>query len=188
MKTALLILSTESVAEVLHDEHALQTRNGIRRNELGHTVIMMWRGKVGKPEHAAECDSWRAIAEKFTDHLMQWLNASGVPSSEVDMTSACAAVSAENAARANRLQDELNRARARENDLIRDRDRLIHKDCATLHKQVQQLSAERDALASQANTLEQEKDAALHRLQASEERERRLSERLASIAALSTGS
>jgi outer membrane murein-binding lipoprotein Lpp len=52
---------------------------------------------------------------------------------------------------------------------------------------ISQLSAERDALASQANALEQEKDAALHRLQASEERERRLSERLASIAGLCAG-
>lgn len=76
--------------------------------------------------------------------------------------------------------------RAHEMQLIQDRDRLIHKDIGLLHEQVKQLTTERDALASQANALEQEKDAALHRLQASEQRERRLSERLASIAAITS--
>lgn len=152
----LLILTTESVAEVLHDEHALHTL----------PQFTLWRGKAHKPEHAAECQRWRAIAEKFTSHLMRWFNASGVPSSEVNMTSACVAVSAENTARANRLQDELNRACARENHLINERDRLIHQDIANLREE---LKATKEVLAL------------------SNERERQLSELLANIAAQVSG-
>lgn len=46
--------------------------------------------------------------------------------------------------RAEALRAELERTRAHETHLIKDRDRLIHGDCARLHEQVRSLTKERD--------------------------------------------
>ena len=54
------------------------------------------------------------------------------------------------AAKVARLKDELSRKRQAENDLIRDRDRLIHGDLAKLHEQVKTLTAERDEAQARA--------------------------------------
>lgn len=68
-----LILTTEAVAEVLHDEHALTDSKQVIRDAQGNLLILMWAAKAGRSEHAEECQRWRRIAE----HLMQWLTAEG---------------------------------------------------------------------------------------------------------------
>lgn len=52
-----------------------------------------------------------------------------------------------------RLEAELQRKRQAENDLIADRDRLIHGDLAKLHQQVKQLTDERDHARTAADQL-----------------------------------
>jgi hypothetical protein len=102
----LLILTTEAAAEVLHDEHALNAPGTVKRNEQGQLIIPMWRGKVGKPEYAGECQLWRDVAESFTEHLMTWINAEAqIPEPGTPPV---------NTAKIARLEDELQRRRDHE--------------------------------------------------------------------------
>ncbi len=193
MKPSLLILSTESIAEVLHDEHARQI--ALSQDQASFTP---WIHKVRQTKHVEECQLWRDVAERFTKHLMSWLsagaqtpasssvpaeppikNASGSPTPDFEFMAAqeCAQAADALQAEVNRkntriteletrlteVKAELERKRQAENDLIRDRDRLIHKDLAEAHAAVQRLLKERDALA-------QEKDLACERAQKMEER------------------
>lgn len=88
------------------------------------------------------------------------------------------------AAKVARLEDELDRKRQAENDLIQDRDRLIHGDIADLHKQLGAAHDKIKTRTDQFNNVSEHANALTHRLNDSAERERRLSERLANIASL----
>ena len=95
------------------------------------------------------------------------------------------AQAAQLAGRAARLEDELNRKRQAENDLIRDRDRLIHGDIAKLHQQVKELTVELDDSRGAVSRFAQRNAQAEAELIAASDRERVLSERLANIASIS---
>lgn len=196
MKTNLLILSTESTAQVLHDLHSSRLVAGTPDHGF-----VTWRGKVGKPEHAEECQHWRDLAENFFEQLMNWANCGAVPapspaavntSSPPPMSEAAmdrldlAVVGAQLAERAARLQTELDRVRKHETHLIQDRDRLIHGDLARLNKQAQALIVERDDARGAASRFSERLVKTEGELMASQDRVRILTERLAAIASLTS--
>lgn len=85
------------------------------------------------------------------------------------------------------LQNELERVRAHELHLIQDRDRLIHKDLAELHKLLNAAIADRNEASEATCRFSERLAQAEGELIASADRGRLLSERLAQIAALSAG-
>jgi hypothetical protein len=186
MKTSLLILTTEAVAEVLHDEHALTDPKSVIRDAQAHLIITMWRGKVGKPQHAEECQRWRFIADKFTNHLNQWLKASGVPvaepQTEVSFSLASATRNVDDCLRA---YDAMKAERDE-----REAKLLDTTAAAALHaERAARLQTELDRTRAHETHLIQERDRLIHQdLAGAHQRERLLSERLANIAAFSSGS
>lgn len=209
MNPSLLILTTEAVAEVLHDEHSICIINEHRAKAAPESIsrlqgALLWRGKVGKPEHAEECQRWRFIADKFTDHLNQWLKASGVAYPDVcaSMSAAPKDITVDNIAEAcltvARVQDALIKVGIEGGDhskihaSLEDARELLRgafkrevntKEAA----EVVRLRSELNDAQAAVGRFAQRNAQAEAELIASQERERALSERLASIAGLSAG-
>lgn len=193
MKASLLILSTEAVAQMLHDHYMQEMKphhNRCKKPE-GHTVNLLWRDKVNDSHFIEQLESWRIIAERCIEELTPCIHIPPAPLSSYTanadardhhLTTGTASLAPE--------QKESDAARSDAAQAISTMtahvSRLNDELYAITHER-NELRSERDALASQANALDQEKDAALKRLQASEQRAHQLFERLNSIAGLATG-
>jgi hypothetical protein len=199
-----ILISTESVAEFLHDSFG-NYRPDLKPGESppGQT---MWLGKVLSPGFEHEVRQWRFLAEDFIKWFQRRLGDAAKPhplAAELttkqapDITTLTAerddlnarlldvtAAAAVTAGRIERLQDELARVRKHETELIQDRDRLIHKDLAQLHKEVDDLKGELENERAARKIYSDRLAKSDSELAAALDRERRLSERLANVASL----
>lgn len=87
MKPSLLILSTEAVAEMLHDHYMQEMKPHHNRHKMpeGHTVNLLWRDKVNDSHFIEQLESWRIIAERCIEEFTPCIH---IPSAPLSSASA----------------------------------------------------------------------------------------------------
>lgn len=81
MKISPSHLSSEQLAQVLHDEHALASGRGVYLSGDGHACIPMWKAKVDNAIYTKEMDLWRRVAKGALEALV--LDADPQPANEI---------------------------------------------------------------------------------------------------------